>query len=52
MVEAAHTLYREIHEQGEVIERALARESGPTAALASRESWGPTTTRSCMCRIR
>ena len=34
MVKAAHTLYREIHEQGEVIERALVRESGPAAALA------------------
>ena len=34
MVEAAHTLYREIHEQGEVVERAIVREAGPVRALA------------------
>ena len=34
MVDAAHTLYREIHEQDEVVEGALAREAGPVAALA------------------
>ena len=33
-MEAAHTLYKEIHEQGEVIERAIAREAGPVQVLA------------------